>query len=310
MSDRIHSIHHETGEILPVSTLPTIVANPAWGSYLNNLGIRNFSRLNPNQLMDKLRVSIGSTLEKAGITGSEVDAFILFSTTFDPYVAHSDLAKLSVEFGLSSAVPYGMFHNQCTNYSQTLEFAQYLLRSKNMKRVLLVGCDVLDENRGDRVMENRVSVYSDVVVSCIVENNAVPGWEIQTVQHSYLPALATYTSAQDIVKFIQDYSRGVQEVVGKAYEATTSTPEQFDLLVTANYNQSVVKNLAELAGIPVSKMDLSALENYAHCFSADQLISLQKRHDKRLVNEDEYSLLLAVGGFVTFSATVLRWKSA
>lgn len=310
MSEVIHSIHHERGDINSVSSLPAILENPSWGRYLDNLGIESFSRMKAENLIDYLRTSISSTLSKGNIKGSDVDAVILFSTTFDPYTSHSDFAKLSVELGIDSAIPYGMFHNQCTNFSQAIEFAQLLLRGQGLKRILLVGFDILDETKGERVMDNRVSVYSDVVVSCLLETGIVSGWEIETVQHKYLPVLSTYTSAQDIVNFIKDYSRGVTEVVDKAYKKTNSSAEDFDLLITANYNHSVVKNLAELSGISDARMDLSAISDYAHCFSADHLITLQHRFENKLLSDGERSLLLAVGGFVIFSATSVKWRSA
>jgi len=307
MNAKIRAIHHEIGELVSVSALTGVLENPTWGRYLENLGIRNFSRLHPDQLYKKVKSCISATFEKANVTGKDIDAFIIFSTTFDPYVAHSDMAKLSVELDMVKAIPYGVFHNQCTNFTQALELSNFLLNSDDKKSILLVGCDILDENRGERIMENRVSVYSDIVVTCLVEKTDEPGWEIESIQHRYLPNLATYTSAQDVVKFIQDYSRGVQEVVGKVYENTKMNASKYDMLITANYNQSVVKNLAELAGISTEKLDVSCAAKYGHCFSADHFITLQKRLENNSVMPNETYLLLAVGGFVVFSATSLRW---
>ncbi len=301
----LNGIVHLCGERVPIEELPALRQAPDSLRYLKTLGLARFSRIS-SPVPPLLEAAMLRSLEQAGLQAEDVDALILFSTTLDEYREHADLARLAAKLGLRRAIPYGMFYNQCTNYSQAIQLASFLAGVEGRRHILVVGYDVLDEQRWDRLMDNRVSVYSDVVVSFLV--HAAPpaaGYRIDKVVHRYAPELSTLMAPTDTLRFITAYSEAFRGVCQEIYAAGAWRPADFKRLLTANYNLSVLRNLAELAGFSREALFVDHIADYAHCFAADQLIALEALLRGDLVRSGDRLMLVAVGGFVLFSSAAL-----
>jgi 3-oxoacyl-[acyl-carrier-protein] synthase III len=301
----VSHIEYSLGDKKPIAELDTLAANASARKFLANQGMRDYSKI-ASPLYGVLVDTTRRTLDSAGIKGSEVDAVIYFSTMFDLYSEHSDLANLSHKLELTNAVPYGVFINQCTNFTQAIQIAGNLIRAEGMGKILLIGGDKHDGSKSDRVMPNNTSVYSDVAVSFLIEGEDNGGFLIRGMKHKYVPEMAKIAIGSDITAFIQRYSEGMSGVCGELYAETGVNPEDIHHLVAANYNLSVLKNIAYLARIPDKKLFKENIADMAHCFSADHLISLKTMADKGLLEKGQLLNLVAVGGFWIFSATLLQ----
>lgn len=302
---RIAGIDHARGESHPIESLASLKGDARSLEYLTALGLAWFSRIS-GPMRPLLRARAAACMEKSETPPGEVDAIIHFSTTFDAYKEHGDLAWMAVELGLERALPYGMFLNQCTNYTQAIQFASHLIRNEGMKNVLVLGSDVLDESRADRVMDNRVSVYSDIALAFMVRAGTGAGYRVDGLEHRYLPRISSYTKPASLVQFITAYSEGIRGVCGSLCARLGAGPGSFKRLVTANYNHSVLKNLAQLADMPQNALFLDNIADYGHCFAADQLIALQHMDERNLAEPGDRMLLVAVGGFVIFSSLAVE----
>jgi len=298
----ISNINYRCGDWNPVVEAPGMEGDIETVTYLNNLGINRYSKL--TESLNELAVTcIGETINESRIDASEFDATIFFSTTFDTYEQHSDLSLALNELKLSNAIPYGVFHNQCANYSQAIMMAKMLCGNNEAQNILIIGYDALNDDISERVLPSKTSVYSDVFISFVVsKNKSKDSYRVDGIMNRYFPELLTYQPEEDMFKFITEYSNNFKNVCDDLNNLLSRTPSDYEMLITANYNTSVVRNLAELAGFKQDKLYKSNISKFSHCFAADQLISLKTLiHDQPLNDKSSY-LLTAVGGFVLFNA--------
>lgn len=301
----IGGIAYACGSLQPIDSIPALREKPADLTYLRKLGLRTYSVIGekPRAL---LKAKAMETLAETGVQPKDVDAVIFFSTTFRFQDEHSDLALITHELGMSKALPFGMFLNQCSNYTQALLFAKQLAYCEGMKNMLILNADILDDSRFPRVMDARTSVYGDVVLTFMVSTNSIGGYRIADLSHRYVAEMATLDAGRDIVRFITAYSDGFKSVCRDVYERTGTAPSEYKRLITANYNHSVLRNLALLAGMKEDSLYMENIPRFGHCFSADQLISLNCLERSGPIPKGSLFLLVAVGGFVIYSACALE----
>lgn len=296
----LSSIHFVHGEMRHIREIPELAKDAASLRYLLNLGIEKFS-VQDRTPLDVLDEATRGSLGRSGLNPGEIDATIFFSTMFDLEREHNDIATLSHKVGLSRSVSFGMFLNQCTNYSQCLMFARHLLESEGFRNILLIGTDRL-HGPFARTMPNNTSVYSDVAVCCLVSAEDRGEYRINGIKHKYLPEMAALGQGRDIVGFIEKYSFGFKSVCQDLYGSLETGPERFKHLITANYNQSVLRNLCRFAGMEADRLYARNVPRFGHCFSSDHLIALETLREENGLEKGDLLNLVAVGGFWTYSA--------
>jgi 3-oxoacyl-[acyl-carrier-protein] synthase-3 len=241
-------------------------------------------------------------LEKARLVATDIDAIVFFSSTLDAYNEADDLARAAADLGLTNALPLGLTLGQCTNYSTALVVARGLIESSGLSTVLLLGSDRLDEGRASRVFAERISVYSDGVVSCIVTREPRTGFQIGQIQHQFLPAISRLDARRDFLAFLQMFSTGMREASRKLCLKAGLTADAYTRLIPANLNISVLRNFAELVGVPFERMYTDNVGKYGHTFAYDQLISLETLLAEQRVESGQRFMLVGVGGNYLFSA--------
>jgi 3-oxoacyl-[acyl-carrier-protein] synthase III len=272
------------GESREIDGIPSLQAHPMGLRYLKNFGLRRYSHLG-GTVLEACADTSSRCLQSAGLEGRQIGAIVL---------------------GLSEALPFGVFINQCTNFSQALLFARHLIHGEGHAHVMLVGSDRLDDGRGGRVMPNNTSVYSDMALSCLVSAERTDGFVVGPICHKFLPQMARIMKNNDQLAFIETYSSGIRAACDLMYERSGRKPSNFDYLITPNFNDSVVKNLARLSGIEEGRLFRDNLATMAHCFAADHMISLRTIADSGKAAKGCIFNLVAVGGFWNFSSTFAK----
>jgi 3-oxoacyl-[acyl-carrier-protein] synthase-3 len=304
MTAYLSSIRYLHGDLRPIDEIPELARDASALRYLRNLGLERYSHQTRGTL-DVLDEVIRGTLTEAGLKSADVDATIFFSTMFDLESEQSDLASISHKLGLTKAVSFGMFLNQCSNHSQCLLFARSLLKSEGYRNILLIGSDRI-HGAFPRTMPNNTSVYSDVATCCLVSSEDLGQFRLHGIKHKYLPDMAELSAGGKVVEFIERYSHGFKSVCEDLYSSMGNGPDAFRHLITANYNQSVLKNLCRLAGIAADRLYQRNLPRFGHCFSSDQLISLETLIVEGNLRKGDLLNLVAVGGFWTYSAVCVE----
>lgn len=299
----LSSIHYVLGELRPIEEIPELVKNATALRYLRNLGLEKFSKQD-RAALDVLDETVQGALSRAGLKPADVDATIFFSTMFDLEREQSDLATISHRAGLHNSVSFGMFLNQCSNHSQCLLFARHLIE-EGYRNILIIGMDRI-HGHFPRTMPSNTSVYSDASICCLVSAEDRGGFRLRSIKHKYLPDVAGLAASNDLVRFIERYSLGFKSVCDALYMDMGKGPADFSRLITANYNTSVLKNLCRLAGMRDDRLYTGNIAKYAHCFSADHLISLDSLAAEGTLVAGDLLNMVAVGGFWTYSAVCVE----
>jgi 3-oxoacyl-[acyl-carrier-protein] synthase III len=249
---------------------------------------------------------VGESLDKAELSGADVDAVLFISSTFSSYDDHGDLVELCRQLGLTKALPIGLFLAQCSNFSYALMVAKSLIDAQGMRSVLLLGADALDESRSSRVLPANASVFSDTVLSCVVSADLAHGYRIEAVNHIVEPELSALDPAVDTLKFMDLFILRMQELCARAYSRTGLGPEEFSHLVLANLAIPVLRNYAAVSRIPFSRVATKYVGVFGHCFAYDQLITLAELADHGEIGTGDLAHVLGVGDNYLFSSTVAR----
>jgi len=239
---------------------------------------------------------VAETLDRAGVPAAEVDVVLFFSSTFAAYDDHADVAELCARTGMSRALPMGLFLAQCTNFSYALLVGTALLSRPDVRTVLLLGADALDEARGPRVLDDGVSVFSDSVVSCLLRAEGGP-WAVDRVAHRFDAELVTIDPRRQIVKYLERFSGALGAVCAEA------GPGGVSRLVLANLGIPVLRNYASVARLPFAAVCTDNLARLGHCFGHDQLITLDGQTGA--ADPGDRVLALGVGADYLFSAVTL-----
>jgi 3-oxoacyl-[acyl-carrier-protein] synthase-3 len=245
------------------------------------------------------------SLKKAGVQPADIDAVILFSSTFSAYDDHADIIDLCHDLGMHNAMPLGLFLGQCTNFSQALMVAGALIRSQGLRSLLLIGSDALDGNRAGRVLEGNLSVFSDTVMSCVVSRDVTAGFRLEYVDHATESSLSALDPQRDFLKIIDLFSRTMDGLCTRTYATTRRGPDDFSHLVLANLSAPVLKNYAAVARVPFARVPVGNVARFGHCFAYDQLITLATLAENGDITPGDEALILAVGGSYLFSSMIV-----
>lgn len=246
---------------------------------------------------------VTQTLDSAAVDAADVDAVILFSSTFSTYDNHADVIGLCHELGMRRAMPLGLYLGQCTNFSQALLVAKSFVDSGGMRRVLLIGSDALDESRSSRILDGNRSVFSDTVVSCVVGADLACGYVLEHVDHATEPQLSVLDPARDFLQIIDLFAKTMEALCARTYAARGHGAAQFSRLVLANLAIPVLKNYAMVAGTTLATVPTDNIGRFGHCFAYDQLITLDTLDD---VQPGDLLHILGVGSNYLFSSAVVR----
>lgn len=298
----VSAINHQYGSWREVDALlgaPGVM--PGAVEHLKQFGLRRYSVLDA-AAGEYLAGCVRGTLDKASLLATDIDAVVSFSSTLDAYAEADDLARMAADLGLTNALPLGLTLGQCTNYSTALVVARGLIEASGLDNVLLVGSDRLDEARASRVFAERISVYSDGLVSCVVSREPRTGFQVGEIQHQFSPAISRLDARKDFLGFLQLFSAGMREASRKLCLTAGLKPSAFSRLIPANLNISVLRNFAELVGMPFERTYVDNVGRYGHTFAYDQLIALETLQAERTLESGQRLMLIGVGGNYLFSA--------
>ncbi|HEX2938175.1 MAG TPA: 3-oxoacyl-[acyl-carrier-protein] synthase III C-terminal domain-containing protein [Ruminiclostridium sp.] len=112
-----------------------------------------------------------NVLEKTGLSGKDLD-MIIFSSQLPEYVAPASSILIHYAVGGKKDCICYDINVDCTGMSTALEMtAKYMSASKNINRVLIVGCDLLSMT-ADPDCEYSYGIYGDAACALIMERTS------------------------------------------------------------------------------------------------------------------------------------------
>jgi 3-oxoacyl-[acyl-carrier-protein] synthase III len=207
----------------------------------------------------------------------------------------ADALPLAVgRLGLGTTEYVSVAGHGCGNLGPALRVARDALYSGQHDQVLLILADrVLD---GDRSMINGLSVLSDGAASCLVTREAAenPGGQFKIEASTIVTRIESSRAgaeAQGLLSIVSMAVDGVQD----ALRQTELESSDFSRIMFANYRLTSQRFLAKAMGFPGDRLLLGRIAEFAHCFSADILITLDQAAAAGEVQPGERVLASATG---------------
>ncbi|MEN3027835.1 MAG: beta-ketoacyl-ACP synthase III [Aquificaceae bacterium] len=274
---------------------------------ITRTGIRE-RRLAEESLVEMAHKASLRALEDAGLKPEDLDLILLATLTPDlgfPASACLLQARLGAEkaFALDLSAA-------CSGFLYGLELAGGMLSSGRVKRVLLVGAERLSQivdwtDRatcvlfGDGAGAVLLSEEGEGELLASVMKSDGNYWEILYAErcgHIRMKGKELFKLA---VRFMAEVCEEVLQRAGVSVE-------EVDLVVPHQANIRIVQALAERLGIPTEKV-YSNIHRYGNTSAASIPIALCEARDEGRLRRGDLILLTAMGGGLTWGASLLRF---
>lgn len=264
-------------------------------------------------------------LEDAGTAPEELDLIICGTATGD-YIWPSTACLIQEALGAKRAGAFDLVA-ACSGFVYGLETAANFVRSGSMKRVLVVGVDVLTkitnwEDRGTCVLFGD-GAGAAVIGPCQVGEgvlSSVLGSDGSGAPMIMLEAGGTrnpvtpeaiqakknriYMNGREVYKFA---TRMMGDASLEAIRRAGLTPDQVDLFVPHQANIRIIESAAQRIGLPMDKVFLN-VQRYGNTSAASIPIALCEARDEGRVRRGSVLVFVAFGAGFTWGANVVRWS--
>jgi 3-oxoacyl-[acyl-carrier-protein] synthase-3 len=260
-------------------------------------------------------------LEKAGISGSDLDLIVLATTTPDqtfPATAARVQAKLGMDRGAAFDV-----QAVCSGFVYAIALADNFIRLGQANRALVIGAEtfsrILDWNdRGTCVL------FGDGAGAVVLEAAEGEGTSsdrgiLSTHLHSdgrghdllYVDGgvSSTQTTGQVRMNGKEVFKHAVNrlsEVVDEALSANGLAAEDLSWLVPHQANRRIIDSMARKLNLPPERV-VSTIDHHGNTSAASIPLALAEACSDGRINKGDLVLMEAMGGGLTWGAALVRW---
>ncbi len=265
-----------------------------------------------------------NALKYAGLKAKELDLIIMATLTGDsplPSTAcllqHCLDAKKAAAFDINAA---------CSGFIYGLSIANSFIRSGQYKKILLVGSETLSRFT-DWEDRNTCVLFGDGAGAAVLEATTGDNGILSADLHAdgslgdllTLPAGGSrHPSSKETIgkgmHFIKMKGNETFKVAVKVLESlVTDTLRQNNLkisqlscLVPHQANLRIIQATAKRLGLPMDKVIIN-LDHYGNTSAASIPIALDEAVRSGRIRSDDYVLLEAFGGGLTWASALIRW---
>jgi len=310
-----------------------IVTNEDFAAYLDTsdewittrTGIKERHWVAPGEAASDLGAkALQMALEKRGIGPSDLDVIIVCTVTPD-MMFPSTAALIQHKIGAKGVYGYDM-NAACSSFLFGLTSAASLVAGGAVKRVALVGCDVMS-SIADKNDRNTVVLFGDGAGAVIVEQ-VEDGLGILDFEH-YLDGTGApllymqgggslhptthetvdkkmhyiYQNGQEVFKHAV---KGMADVSRLMIDRNGIDPADLKLFVAHQANIRIIEAAARRLALPAERVALN-ITHYANTTSATIPTALHQSLEKGLLKKGELTIFAAFGAGFTCGATLIRW---
>ncbi|MFD5463756.1 hypothetical protein ACFWIQ_13190 [Kitasatospora sp. NPDC127059] len=228
---------------------------------------------------------------------------VLYVSENDPDTTGS-LARIADRLGLASVEHLALSGQDCGNLVPAVRAASDALAAGRCERVLLVLADRTADRH--RIMASGLSVFSDGAAACVLTAGpepAGPRFRVAATGTRTAVRPAGVGPAEDgVLGTVRLASEGVAALL----DGLGRGREDFRHVVLPNYRPAAQKFLLAAMKLPADRLLLGPVTELGHCFSADVLITLQRRAAAGELAPGE-RLLASVSGPHSWSTMALEY---
>jgi 3-oxoacyl-[acyl-carrier-protein] synthase-3 len=290
----------------------------AWIRQRTGIGERRIAA--PGELTSDLAVAAARrALERAGMSGSDLDLIVLATATPDQTFP-STAVKVQARLGMKRGAAFDV-QAVCSGFIFALAVADNALRLGQARTALVIGAEtfsrILDwQDRGTCVL------FGDGAGAIVL--NAVAGSPngrgvLSTHLHSdgrqhdilYVDGGPSSTGTAGLLRMEgrEVFRQAIQhltEAVDEALAANGLRPSDIDWLVPHQANTRIIDAVGRKLGLPAEKTVLT-IERHANTSAASIPLALDEAVADGRIRPGHLVLMEALGGGLTWGASVVRW---
>lgn len=265
-------------------------------------------------------------LEKAGLSGDQVDMIIVATSTPD-YLFPSTAALIQSAIGANNAAVFD-FQAACTGYLYGLSIAKTFVESGVYKNVLLVATEKLS-SFVDYKDRSTCILFGDGAAATLISAEG----EGLAIEHVHLGANgdeamlltlpgggaripASEQSLQAGKHFLkmegrEVFKHGVRRMVQTSEECLEKLSLKADditWLIPHQANIRIIESVAKRLGFPMERIYLT-VQKYGNTSASSVPIAMHEMLEQHSMQPGERLLLTSFGAGLTWGSAVLRWTS-
>lgn len=263
-------------------------------------------------------------LESAGVRPRKIDMIMVATVTGDMPVP-STASFIQDKLGAKHAAAFDL-NAACSGFLYGLAMADSFIRSGSYKKILLVGTEVLSRFT-DWEDRSTCILFGDAAGAVVVEPSPGDRGILSTQLHSngsmwdllYLPGGGSrHPVSRDTIKEGVHYLkmkgnetfkvavRTLEKLVIDTLKTNKIKPSELSLLIPHQANLRIIMATAKRLKIPMEKVVVN-LDRYGNTSSASIPMALDEAVRTGRVRKNDYILLEAFGGGLTWASVLIRW---
>ena len=301
-----------------------VETNDEW--IVSRTGIRERRIVEPGTPLSALAIPAAQQcLERAGISGSDVDGIIVATITGD-HVMPTTANLVQHAIGATGAWAYDLA-NACNGFVAAVGQASAMIECGRSKRILIIGGDIMS-SVVDYTDRNTCILFGDGCGAVLLEAGPADGpGVVDTVLHSdgghgdllcipssgsaKPPSAAVLETGAQYVKqegrdVFKHAVRRMAEAAGEIMERNELTSDDVDLLIPHQANLRIIEPTARRVGLPMDKVVVN-IDRVANTTAGTiPLAIFDAVADGRIQNGTRL-MLAAFGGGFSWGASYLTW---
>lgn len=265
-----------------------------------------------------------NAFKKTDIKAKDIELVIVATITGDmPFPATA--CHLQHKLGLKKAAAFDI-NAACSGFLYGLSVADGFIKSGTYKRILLVGAELISRITD---WEDRTTcvLFGDGAGAVILESTEEDRGIISTHLRSdgsmwellHLPGGGSrYPTSKETIKKKMHYLkmkgnetfkvavRTLESLVRETLEENKLKVSQLSLLIPHQANLRIIQATAERLGIPMDRVFMN-IDRYGNTSAASIPIALDEAVREGRIRDEDYILLEAFGGGLTWASALIKW---
>jgi 3-oxoacyl-[acyl-carrier-protein] synthase-3 len=290
-----------------------------WIRQRTGIGERRIA--DPRELTSDLAAhAAGRALDRAGLTGADVDLMVLATATPD-HTFPATAARVQAQIGMARGAAFDV-QAVCAGFVFALSIADNALRGGQARTALVVGAEtfsrILDwDDRGTCVL------FGDGAGAVVLRGIAVEDADGRFILSNHLHSdgsqydilyvdggpSSSRTTGLLRMEGREVFRQAVQrlsEVVDEALAANALGASDIDWLVPHQANKRIIDGVGRKLGLPPEKVVVT-IDRHANTSAASIPLALDEASADGRIKPGDLVLIEALGGGLSWGASLLRW---
>ena len=264
------------GETSELSLYPELVGKPELQQTLYDEGFKYYSATDDSHAEMSMKC-IYQVMKTTGLDPTDIDLIIYSSSTVEA-TDDDEFEDYLVDNGFPNVYTAGMRGAACGSLVQTIEFAMKYLRSSDDFRNAIVIATNKCPSDWVRNAYNSTLLLSDGATACLLSKD-IPGLEVVDCEYKYdrrVKRLSHEGTPEGNFQSMKIVAKQADSILERMFAAENINLSNVDQVITNSSGYSWQNICATILDYDLNKMSMDTLEDLAHIFSGEQLISLER----------------------------------